>query len=245
MGGPASWAWAFWRGKNSRLSEAVRRLRKVLTLERSRRFADTTVIGGLDAYLRNFLAESALPPEHRFQQLLRSLPPGGYRALRPVQRQRVIEELEKALSDPLPQEPPSPVEPRESKPAAAPRPARPKLAPAQPADIPVEALKGVSHAYAGKLKKLGVEKVGDLLWLFPFRYHDFSEVRPVSQLVVGEEQTVLGEVFSAGAGLVGRRRATEALVQDDAGSMLRIVWWGQTDLAPPPQTRMEGGPRGQ
>src|SRR3972149_5658922 len=151
MGGPASWAWAFWRGKNSRLSEAVRRLRKVLTLERSRRFADTAVIGGLDAYLRNFLAESALPPGHRLPQGLRSLPPRGH-----------------------------------------PRP------PPAPAEMPGEALTGVSRAYAGKLKKLGVEKVSDLLWLFPFRYHDFSEVRPVSKLVVGEEETVLGEVWSSG-----------------------------------------------
>ncbi|MDP2675569.1 MAG: ATP-dependent DNA helicase RecG [Dehalococcoidia bacterium] len=221
------------------MSEAVQRLRKVLTLERSRRFADTAVIGGLDAYLRNFLAESALPPEHRFQQLLRSLPPGGYRALHPVQRQRVIEELEKALSAPLPQESPSRVEPRESKRAAAPRPARPKPTPPPPADPPLEALKGVSRAYAAKLRKLGIEKVSDLLWLFPFRYHDFSEVRPVSKLVVGEEQTVLGEVFSAGAGLVGRRRATEALVQDSAGAMLRVVWWGQTYLARQLKTGMK------
>src|SRR3970040_1476960 len=90
MGGPASWAWAFWRGKNSRLAEAVRRLQKVVTLERSRRFADTAVIGGLDAYLQNFLAKSAPPPEHRFQQLLRSLPPGGDKELHPGPRPRVI-----------------------------------------------------------------------------------------------------------------------------------------------------------
>ncbi|HLA18687.1 MAG TPA: DEAD/DEAH box helicase, partial [Dehalococcoidia bacterium] len=233
------------------MSEAVQRLLKVLTLERSRRFADTTVIGGLDAYLRNFLAVSALPPEHRFQELLRSLPPGGYRALHPVQRERVIEELEKALSAPLPPPASRPASTRTSKPVpppagvrrkaeatAAPRSPRPKLAP-PPAEMPVEALTGVSRGYAGKLKKLGVEKVSDLLWLFPFRYHDFSEVRPVSKLVVGEEQTVLGEVFSAGAGLVGRRRATEALVQDDAGSMLRVVWWGQTYLARQLKTGMK------
>src|SRR3972149_3096252 len=62
MEGPASWAWAFWRGKNSRLSEAVRRLRKVLTLERSRQFADTAVIGGGDAFPPNFPGGAAPPP---------------------------------------------------------------------------------------------------------------------------------------------------------------------------------------
>jgi len=232
------------------LSEAVQRLRKVLTLERSRRFADAAVIGGLDSYLRNFLAECALPPDHRFQQILRALP-GGYRELHPVQRERVLDELENALSEPLPRAASPPPETRNAKAAprppatprkpapAAPRPARPKPASLLKAGLPVEALKGVSRAYAGKLRKLGVENVGDLLWLFPFRYHDFSEVRPVSKLVVGEEQTVLGDVFSAGAGLVGRRRATEALVQDDAGSMLRVVWWGQTYLARQLRTGMK------
>src|SRR3990170_4733203 len=83
MGGPASWAWAFWRGKNSRLSEAVRRLRKVLTLERSRRFADTAVIGGLDAYLRKFLAGSAPPPGPRFPPGPAPAPPGRLRGAPP------------------------------------------------------------------------------------------------------------------------------------------------------------------
>jgi ATP-dependent DNA helicase RecG len=97
-------------------------------------------------------------------------------------------------------------------------------------DSSVEALKGVSRGYAGKLKKLGVEKVGDLLWLFPFRYSDFSQVRPISKLVVGEEQTVLGDVWSAGAGMVGRRKASEAVIGDETGT-LRVVWWGQTHVA--------------
>jgi ATP-dependent DNA helicase RecG len=77
------------------------------------------------------------------------------------------------------------------------------------------------------LKRLGIEKVGDLLWLFPFRYNDFSQVRPIASLVVGEEQTLLGDVWSSGAGLVGRRKASEAVIGDETGT-LRVVWWGQT-----------------
>ena len=80
------WASACLRGNNSRLTEALQRLRKVLALERSRKFADTAVIGGLDAYLEHFLSETPLPSDHRFQQVLRALPPRGYRALHPVQR---------------------------------------------------------------------------------------------------------------------------------------------------------------
>ena len=219
------------------MTEALQRLHKVLALERSRKFADTAVIGGLDAYLQHFLSEQLIPSDHRFQRVLRSLPPGGYRALHPVQRRRVVEELERALEAPLPAAPARPAETRNSEtvpdrrtPAGSREGVRPRSAVVGTMDSSVEVLKGVSRGYAGKLKKLGVEKVSDLLWLFPFRYSDFSQVRPIAKLVVGEEQTVLGDVWSAGAGMVGRRRASEVVLGDETGT-LRIVWWGQTHVA--------------
>jgi len=219
------------------LTEAVQRLRKVLALERSRKFADTAVIGGLDAYLQHFLSETPLPSDHRFRQVLRALPPRGYRALHPVQRRRVVEELEAALAEPIPEAPSPPVETRNSKVAPVRRQprgsregVRSQSAVVGTLDSPVDVLKGVSRTYVGKLRKLGVETVRDLLWLFPFRYNDFSQVRPIAGLVVGEEQTVLGDVWSAGAGLVGRRKASEAVIGDETG-MLRVVWWGQTYVA--------------
>ena len=219
------------------MTEALQSLHKVLALERSRKFADTAVIGGLDAYLQHFLSEQLIPSDHRFQRLLRSLPPGGYRALHPVQRRRVVEEWERALKEPLPAVPARPAETRNSETVPDRRPpqgsregVRPRSAVVGTMDSSVEVLKGVSRGYAGKLKKLGVEKVGDLLWLFPFRYSDFSQVRPIAKLVVGEEQTVLGDVWSAGAGMVGRRKASEAVIGDETGT-LRVVWWGQTHVA--------------
>ncbi|MFB3093727.1 MAG: OB-fold nucleic acid binding domain-containing protein, partial [Dehalococcoidia bacterium] len=216
------------------MTEALQRLHKVLALERSRKFADTAVIGGLDAYLQHFLSEQLIPSDHRFQQVLRSQPPGGYGALHPVQRRRVVEELERALDEPIPDSSSPPVETRNSKGVPArPEPrrsVRPRSVVVGTMDSSVEVLKGVSRGYAGKLKKLGVEKVGDLLWLFPFRYSDFSQVRPIAKLVVGEEQTVLGDVSSVGAGMVGRRKATEAVIGDETGT-LRVVWWGQTYVA--------------
>ena len=47
------------------MTEAVQRLCKVLALERSRKFADTAVIGGLDAYLQRLLSEQSIPAGHR------------------------------------------------------------------------------------------------------------------------------------------------------------------------------------
>jgi ATP-dependent DNA helicase RecG len=216
------------------LTEAGERLRKVLALERSRKFADTSVIGGLDAYLEHCLSEQPVPAGHRLQQVLRALPPRGYRALHPVQRRRVVEELEAALAEPnvsVSSPPASSKRPTAQRPPqSSKRGAQPRPRVMGTLDSPLDTLKGVSRTYAGKLRRLGVETVRDLLWLFPFRYNDFSQVRPIVGLVVGEEQTVLGEVWSAGAGVVGRRKASEAVIGDETGT-LRVVWWGQTYVA--------------
>jgi ATP-dependent DNA helicase RecG len=93
-------------------------------------------------------------------------------------------------------------------------------------DSPVTALAGVSTATAAKLAKLGVSTVRDLIFLFPHRYNDFSSVRPISELHVGEEQTVLASVWTVAATQIGRsRRGTEAIVADETGT-LRVLWWG-------------------
>ncbi|MCK5650371.1 MAG: hypothetical protein KAJ42_03295, partial [Gemmatimonadetes bacterium] len=158
------------------MTEAVQRLRKVLALERSRKFADTAVIGGLDAYLQHFLSEQPIPSDHRFRQVLRSLLSPGYRALHPVQRRRVVEELEAALAEPIPEAPSPPVETGSSKavsvcrqPRGSGEAARPRPRVMGTLDSRLDVLKGVSRTYAGKLRRLGVETVRDLLWLFPFR----------------------------------------------------------------------------
>ncbi|MEE8369291.1 MAG: hypothetical protein V3S00_00820, partial [Dehalococcoidia bacterium] len=227
------------------MAGSVERLRKVLALEEGRKFANTAVIGGLDAYLHNFLQEVAFPAGHRFPQILRSLPPGGYRVLHPVQRRRVVEELRIAVEGALPgppppppasppvagRSPPPPASPPVAKPVVktASRPAARRIA--KPAarppegrsvvdlDSPLTSLNGVSRGYDAKFRRLGVETLRDLLFLFPHRYHDYSQVRPIASLAIGDEQTVLGDVWSAGASMVGRRKATEAIVGDSTGTL--------------------------
>src|SRR5712692_7252412 len=111
---PALSASVCWRGKSSGLTGPAEGLRKVLALERQRKFANTAVIGGLDAYLLHFVQEAGIPSTHRLSRILQSLPAGGYRALHPVQRIRVVEELLNAVDGGLPSRPAGPM--------AAPRP---------------------------------------------------------------------------------------------------------------------------
>ncbi|HEU4759017.1 MAG TPA: ATP-dependent DNA helicase RecG [Dehalococcoidia bacterium] len=229
------------------MTGAVEQLRRVLALERRLKFANTAVMGGLDAYLQRYARDAGLPGGHRFLEVLRLLPPDGYRELHPVQRERVVEELLRAVAA----GPPGPRAPaavaaagaqtrREPAPAAVAARARP-APPRAPAtssrrpvigtlDSPLSVFRGVSRTYEAKLSKLGLRTVRDLLFHFPHRYHDYSEVRPIARLALGDEQTVLGTVWSAGETVIGRRRATEAVVGDDSG-MLRVIWWGQTHVA--------------
>jgi ATP-dependent DNA helicase RecG len=229
----------------------VENLRKILQLERSKGFDDSAVIGGLDALLGRYLQENPQPLGRPIWAVIQSLPRRGYAGLRPAERQRWVDQLLAALdhrSAPAPR--PSGVG---RKVAAAPRgpvTARRKTGTTAVAQEPrsvkeqgsaagsqgsldssIAALKGVSRATAARFARLGVETIRDLLFHFPRRYNDYANVRPISELVVGEEQTVLATVWSAGEAAIGpRRRGTEAVVGDDTGT-LRAIWWGNRYVA--------------
>lgn len=218
------------------MTDAVQGLEKVLALERAKKYSNTAVVGGLDAFLLRLAQERAIPTSHPLSRVLQSLPPGGYRALHPVQRRRVVEELLRAVQEGRPIDAPAapasspPVPPRPAGKAASPS-RQSKPAPVSGTlDSRVSIFPGVTRPVEAKLGKLGLQTVRDLLWHLPFRYHDYSEVRPIAGLVVGEEQTVVGTVWSAGATKIGRMKGSEAIISDGTTTM-RVIWWGQTYVA--------------
>ncbi len=218
-------------------------LRRVLALERDKKFGDGAVVGGLDEYLLRFTSEAKIDTSHPISRILQQLPPGGYRALHPIQRQRVVDELLRSADEgaqreaakgtpvrpPLPPPVPGPVA---RKPTARPKAAvKPEARPGPDLtlDSPVSVL--AKRPDVTRLHKKGLETVRDLLYHFPNRYHDYSEVRPIASLAFGEEQTVIAEVWSAKAVMIGRkRRGAEAIVGDDSGT-IRILWFGQPWVA--------------
>ncbi|MCE2464180.1 MAG: ATP-dependent DNA helicase RecG, partial [Dehalococcoidia bacterium] len=100
-------------------------------------------------------------------------------------------------------------------------------------DSPVDRLRGVDAKLSGKLLKLDVATIRDLLYLLPRRHNDFSNFASISELVVGEEQTIVATVWEAREktlGQKGRLKATEAVVSDETGN-IRVVWIGQPYVA--------------
>ena len=88
-------------------------------------------------------------------------------------------------------------------------------------DTDVTYVKGVGPHVARVLGKLGIEKVGDLLWHLPHRYEDRRNVRKIADLQGGESAVVRGKIL--GVGRAGRR-VYEAVLGDETGT-LSLKWF--------------------
>lgn len=96
---------------------------------------------------------------------------------------------------------------------------------------PIEELRGVGPIYRGRLKKLGIAQVKDLLYYFPHRYEDFSNIVAVGRVKVNENCCLRGKVLDITSNRSFRKRLsiTEALLGDDTGA-IKIVWFNQPYL---------------
>ena len=207
--------------KNSKLDS----LGRILRQERTNGFKDTVVIGGLDLFLQRWADElSPILGE-----------PGSYSILTSSQRQKWADSVLPLLV-PAADSNAGPVSRRK----AANRPTQPKKpnarsktrpAPTISREDDVIRLKGVSTQNVAKLKRLGVHKVGDLVYLFPHRHNDFANIRKVFQLEPGQEQTIIATVWEASeTGQGPRRKSTQAVLGDDTGNV-RAIWFNQPWLA--------------
>jgi ATP-dependent DNA helicase RecG len=97
-------------------------------------------------------------------------------------------------------------------------------------DSTITVIKGITPNVANKFAKLDVGTVGDLLYFFPRRYVDYSRRKPISELIEGEEQTIVGTIWQARVATLGNRKGTEAIVGDETGN-IRVVWFNQPYLA--------------
>lgn len=89
----------------------------------------------------------------------------------------------------------------------------------------VEFLKGVGPMRAQWLKSdLGISTFGDLLFFYPFRYEDKSNLKKVSALVDGENVLLRGTITDFEEIGVGRKKRLVAYFQDDTGTM-ELVWF--------------------
>lgn len=97
---------------------------------------------------------------------------------------------------------------------------------------PVTVLPGVGPKHGETLKRLGLETLEDMLYFFPRRYDDYSQLKTINRLEYGEQVTVIGTVQSANTRNVrsGKMKVTEAIISDGTGN-LRVTWFNQPWMA--------------
>ena len=106
--------------------------------------------------------------------------------------------------------------------------------PVEPASLDslLTAVPGIGPKSAKTLKKLGLETLEDLLWHLPRRYDDYSQLKTINRLELGEEVTIIGTVEEISVRPVrgGKLKLVEATVSDGTGS-IGVTWFNQTWIA--------------
>ena len=188
-------------------------LADILRRERAAGFQDKTVIGGLDRFVQRWSDELA--------PLLGEIT--SYSILTPRQRERWAASALDRLSG----LPASDVESAKPTRVTASRPQRRSLS----KEDSLDRLPRVGAQTVARLKRMGLERVGDLIYHFPNRHNDFSKITKISQLRPGEQHTIVATVWEASqTGTGPRRRSTQAVLGDDTGNV-RATWFNQAWIA--------------
>ena len=96
---------------------------------------------------------------------------------------------------------------------------------------PIEELPRVGPQYQKRLKKLGIKTVRDILFHFPHRYEDFSNMVPIAKAELGQPLSIQGKILEIKNIRTFRRRMTltQAVVGDKSGA-IKVIWFNQPYL---------------
>ncbi len=195
------------------------------------------------AVIERLRSYASLSPESRaeslkglWKRIQEQYPEAALKPQRPVRPPRPAPQ--RLEPRPAGEEPPAP-RPAEARPAPAPRPALSDSMPAaRTSQTPVAlgasltVLNGVGPRHAQTLASLGLHTLGDMLYNFPRRYEDYSQLKPIKNLTYGEQVTVIGTVQSVHTRPIrgGQAQIVEAILSDGSAA-LRITWFNQPWMA--------------
>src|SRR6266487_253855 len=99
-------------------------------------------------------------------------------------------------------------------------------------DAKLTVLQGVGPRHAETLGKLGMQTLGDMLYYYPRRYDDYSQLKPIKDLFYGEQVTVIGTIQSVQTRPIrgGKASIIETIISDGTAG-LRLSFFNQPWLA--------------
>ncbi|HJR78810.1 MAG TPA: ATP-dependent DNA helicase RecG [Anaerolineales bacterium] len=99
-------------------------------------------------------------------------------------------------------------------------------------DAKLTVLQGIGPKHAETLSKLGMQTLGDMLYYYPRRYDDYSQLKPIKDLFYGEQVTVIGTIQSVHSRPIrgGKASIIETIISDGTAG-LRLSFFNQPWLA--------------
>ena len=237
------------------MKASILKLKKFFRLEADRNYDNRSVFGGLYKGLQSWEAEARA--EGLAEELLLAINVHlrAYESLTPVERQKALIELWRRIEGEVgevakngrPSPPKKPAAKKSASPSSPakktsedePKPGRRKASPRPRVEgepdalnAPTTVLYGVGTVNAKRLTNLGISTLGDMLYHFPRRYEDYSQLTTISSLLYGRPVTISGTVQSVTNRPVkgGKRTITEAIINDGTGG-LRVTWFNQPWMA--------------
>ncbi|MSU45182.1 MAG: ATP-dependent DNA helicase RecG [Candidatus Zambryskibacteria bacterium] len=82
------------------------------------------------------------------------------------------------------------------------------------------------------LSKMGINSIEDLLYYFPVRYGDTSQMKNVESLTKGDDVTVFGKIsgLKTSKAFIKKIPMSEGVVEDETGK-IKLVWFNQPYIA--------------
>ena len=97
-------------------------------------------------------------------------------------------------------------------------------------DLAISNIPGVGKYFSYKLKKLNINTVEDLIYHFPFRYDDFSQIKTIDNVQTGEIASIQGIIWQIkNVRTRSGKFVTVATVADQSGT-IEIIWFNQSYL---------------
>jgi len=96
---------------------------------------------------------------------------------------------------------------------------------------PIENIPRVGPIFVKKLQKIGIKTVEDLIFHFPHRYEDFSNIKPISKATLNKNCSILGKILEIKNSRTWKKKITitKAIIEDKTGA-IEAVWFNQPYL---------------
>ncbi|MGD8998027.1 MAG: ATP-dependent DNA helicase RecG, partial [Anaerolineae bacterium] len=217
------------------MANPTEKLTKIVRLE-AERHEDKAVVGGLASYAATWRrgADSVFGPQaadwvEEIAERLRTYSDLPDTAARREALSALTNAIERAPEPAKRPHPPS-AQPVVEQPKSQPRPTQSARRRAT-LDSPVTALHGIGPKRAERMVGLGLHTIRDMLYFLPRRYDDYSQLKTINRLELGEDVTIIAKVREAEVHKTRAGRSIFKAILTDGTGFVEVTWFNQPYLS--------------